>query len=420
MAKQVFRQWWTQFAEAVRRSWRTVALAIRIPPGMLLSDTRYWFQRWPMLVAASESAAEQLAPYKSLYTRKATLVARALLAEAQLRARIKLVAIVVGLTMAGGGWVWLAITAYTRGLWYGAISAMLFLLNALAMAPAAAFTSNPWRRLGGLAVFWATLSVSLLAADQWPSLDSWQEHPPSLLQISVYATGSVAAFCLLGTLLARLAFFAGDALIDRRRKRRYPETSALIHVLALIEGFSQRRGLGDLVRRRDIMWSLDFLVGYVTVHIPRVLTVRGYSIQVEARTRFDQAGSVLRGYQAQLAVSNRDTELELRSRLAEFAVPLVTDHYDLLPSDGTSATRATSLPHRPARLLADGLVAVLPLAIVATYPLLGFGLPEYLRQWLTGFAIVWLLAKILQLVDPLYGSTWDRVHTALNSPRPPN
>jgi hypothetical protein len=76
--------------------------------------------------------------------------------------------------------------------------------------------------------------------------------------------------------------------------------------------------------------------------------------------------------------------------------------------------------HRPARLLAGVSVAVLPLVIVASYPRLGFNLPDYLRQWLTGFAIVWLLAKVLQLVDPLYGSTWDRVHTALNSPRPPS
>jgi hypothetical protein len=66
-----------------------------------------------------------------------------------------------------------------------------------------------------------------------------------------------------------------------------------------------------------------------------------------------------------------------------------------------------------------GLVAALPLVVVAVYPLLGFTLPDYLRQWLTGFAVVWLIAKVLQTLDPFYGNTWDRVHTALNSSKPP-
>ena len=385
-----------------------------------MSDARYWFHLWSVLTGASEAAAEQLKPYSALYRRKAVRAAYLLLEEAQRLARVKLAAIGVGLLTAGGGWVWLSVTAYTGGGWYAVVLATLFLLNAVATAPAAAFTGNPWRRLGVLAVFWAALSVGLLASDGWPRLDLWQQQSPDLLQIFVFATGSIALFCLLGTLLARLAFFACDVIVERRRTRKYPETIALFQTVGMIDLLSKGNGIGDLLSRRDLIWGLDAVADFIDDHIPRIFTVRGYNLPEEARVRFDQAASAVRGYQAQVALPNGDTSQNLRARLAELAVPLVTGHYDLLPTSDAAAKSPASLARRPARLLVGVLAGVLPLAIVAVYPLLGFSLPDYLRQWLAGFAVVWLIAKTLQMVDPLHGSTWDRVHTALNSPRPPS
>jgi hypothetical protein len=63
------------------------------------------------------------------------------------------------------------------------------------------------------------------------SLDLWRQRPSSPLQILVFATGSVALFCLLGTLLARITFFIGDVLIERLRTLKYPDISALLYAL---------------------------------------------------------------------------------------------------------------------------------------------------------------------------------------------
>ena len=418
MTKQGNQERWRRFVEALARSWRTMVLTVRIPTFLLLTYTRYWFQLWPILTSASETAAERLEPHKSVYRHETVNIAYLTLKEAQLHARVKFAAIGIGLLTAGSGWAWLAVSAYDHGEWFTAVSAVLFLLNAIATAPAAAFTGNPWRRLGTLAVFWAALSVGLLAADGWPSLDLWHRRPPDTLQIFVFATGSVALFCLLGTLLARLAFFVGDVLIERRRTRRYPDTSALLYTLGLFHLLNRGNNLSNLFRRRELMWLLDLLAKSLQSHIPRVLTVRGHGLPQTARVRFDQAASTVRGYQEQVAMPGQGTGQELRARVAELVAPLVTGHYDLLPASEVTDEPPASLARRPIGLMVGGMVAVLPLVVVAVYPLLGFSLPDYLRQWLTGFAVVWLIAKVLQMLDPLYGNTWDRVHTVLNS-KPP-
>jgi hypothetical protein len=416
----IYSDWSQRFIEALARSARTVAFAVRISQARLLSEARYWFRSWSLLTAASELAAEQLKPYKAMYRHKMVRAAYLSLKEDQLRARVKLAAIVVGIFAGGSGWVWLSVSAYAAGGWYAATSAGLFLLNAVATAPAAAFTGNPWRRLGGLAVLWAALSVCLLAADNWPSLDSWHQQPPDPLQILGFASGSIALFCLLGTLLARIAFFVGDVLVDRRRTRRYPETSALLYTVAIVDWLRPDDSLGDLFNRRELMRWMNFLVDCLNIHIARILAVGDHGLPETAHSRFNQAASALRGYQTQIALPRPDTHQTLRARLAELAVPLLTGHYDLLPTSEATVKPPALLGRQPARLAVGLLVAALPLTIVAAYPLLGFSLPDYLRQWLAGFALVWLIAKILQSLDPGSSSTWDRVHAVLNSPRPPS
>lgn len=179
--------------------------------------------------------------------------------------------------------------------------------------------------------------------------------------------------------------------------------------------------LGNLARRRVLVRRMDLLIDYVAVHIPRLLTTRGHDLPSAARDRFHGAAAALRRCQAQLVISDPDTVPQTRQRLAELAAALITGHYAWLPAgeDGAEAWMA-SAPRRPARIAGAIVIAVVPVGVVAGSPLVGIVVPDYLRQWLAGFAVVWFIAKVLQALDPTYGNTWDRVQTAVSSLRPPS
>lgn len=95
-------------------------------------------------------------------------------------------------------------------------------------------------------------------------------------------------------------------------------------------------------------------------------------------------------------------------------------HYDLLPTSADGlALDSPPVGRQVKRLVIGLLAATVPLGIIISWPLLGLAIPDYLRQWLTGFAIAWLIAKVLQLLDPAHSQTWEQIHATLGSPRPP-
>jgi hypothetical protein len=102
MAKQCARRRWSRFIAALVLVWRVLGLAGRIPLDLWLRHARYWFQRWPELVAASAVAAENLEPYQAVYRHRVVSAARLRLEEIQVQTRIQLAVLLTGFAV-----VWL-------------------------------------------------------------------------------------------------------------------------------------------------------------------------------------------------------------------------------------------------------------------------------------------------------------------------
>ena len=214
---------WLKLLGSLKRSRNTVFLAFRIPAAWWIQIARYYYQSWP-LFSSQPVLNDETTTFadRGSYRRAAAIGALLFIQERQIGARIKLSAIAIGTLLTGSGWTWLTINTSVKGWQFATISITLFLVNALLVAPAAAYTGNPWRRLFKLAIAWSVASVMLLAGDGWTSLTDWTTKTPSWLQVLAFATGAVALFCLFGALLARITFFVVDIVITRRRVRRFP------------------------------------------------------------------------------------------------------------------------------------------------------------------------------------------------------
>src|SRR5262245_30727348 len=100
---------------------------------------------------------------------------------------------------------------------------------------------------------------------------------------------------------------------------------------------------------------------------------------------------------------------------------LVTGQYDSLPAAADVPPVQSVVSRRTVtRFVGRLLITVLPLAILLGWNIVGPEIPGPLSQWLAGFAILWLITNILQVVDPRYGLAWDRVRDALSSAGPPD
>jgi hypothetical protein len=340
---------------------------------------------------------------------------------------LRIVALVVFLSIAGvaAGWLWLSVSANSRGIQFALITVALSVVNLFVALPGVVYTRNPWRRLGQLAMAWAVTSICLYAADGWPSFTDWFHHPPSTVQIFAYATGFVAASDVLGGALIRIGDFALSLILDRRRVRITPHDTALEHAIELVEFIGEDGDLGGVFGARWITQRLELISRCLSTGLPTVLAMPATSARDVANKRFGQAAATIRDYEAWVALPQGDTGLELRGRLAELAMTLLTGHYHLLPTMGADEPSAMAASRSVRRYGVGLLVAIVPITIVVVwkfvgYSLVGYSLPDYFQQWLGGFALVWLIARILELFEPDYGATWDRVRSTFGPPRPPN
>jgi hypothetical protein len=421
MSSKRFSEAWSTLADSLRRSRNTVVLAFRIPPEELDYLCRWYRRQWPDWASMSETSKMGVTGAAKLaYRRAARTGAWLALRDEQISARIRLGTIAIGLLGAGTGWIWLIAATSARGVAFAVSSAAVFLINAFLVAPAAAHTPNPWRRLGELSVVWAALSIGLFAAARWPALTSWFQRAPSMFHVLSFATGSVALFCLLGALFARIASFTVNVTISWQRLHRYPEVTALMQAVELIAGVRKEKWVTDILRRRWMIQRLDLLSRCVGQGIPSLLAMPRNGSGDIARDRFRQAAAVILGYQSWIALPAPETRDRLLARLSELAMILLTGHYDSLPAETDFAAPAHRSQSRAVTHYIGGVVAaVFPLAVVLLWSMFGFALPDYVRQWLTGFAIVWFIAKLLQLLDPASGKIWEQVSATVGSPQTP-
>jgi hypothetical protein len=415
----VFLSWRSEFARSVSDGWYDLRLTIRIPLSAVLGESRWSYQQWSELAVAAGIDADRAKVLQPLYRRKSVLGARRFMAEIQAQTRVEYAAVVIGLTTGSVLWGYLTVTAATQGLLYGWTAALFFLVNALVAMPKA-YSSQPWRILVLLAAIWALVSMVLGAGNGWPGLDDWMTRPSTTRQALAMATGSVAAFCLLGALLAAIALFTASRLTARRRIRREPDLAALWFAVVLVAWIGPKGKLGNLSDRNWIMKSLELISRSIDLGVPRILGTSSSQAGAVIRSRFTQASRRIRQYQVWVALPQPGTGLALRHELADLVGTLVTGDYHLLPLDEPDAnaddfTRLT----RAGKFFTELLIACLPLGIVLGCSALKFGIPDYLQQWLVSFTAVWLIVKTLQLLDPNAGRTWVEVNTALQTIRQP-
>jgi hypothetical protein len=414
----------SRIAEFARESVRAVRMAGRIPIGAVLQSSRYYYQFWPSWTLTSSQGVTAATPEnKAAYRKTCVTGGHANGQVQQLFARTVISVFSLGVVAFASGWIWLSISASSNGLLFSGIALGLSIINILlllpvALTPTAVYANRPWRGFSQFGIAWAIVAGCLLGLDGWPTFSSWFHHAPSLLHIVGYAASLTAATSVFAALLARVEFVIFYA-IGRRFEKEYSSVIALLWAVELVDWIGDDGELGGADSVGWICNALESISRCLGTGMPAVFSMPPGNARNVATLRLSEAASAVSGYQSWVALPKPDSGFRLRERLAELAMTLLTGHYDLLPTSAEGTDLESTDKKRLSHWLFGIIVAVFPLPTIFLWNEYGPEIPTYMSQWLSAFAIVWFIARILQLLDPAFGVTWDRVHSALGSPRPP-
>jgi hypothetical protein len=135
----------------------------------------------------------------------------------------------------------------------------------------------------------------------------------------------------------------------------------------------------------------------------RALSLQYGPSSLIVKSRLEGAGRRLRSYQAWIALPNAGTQQELERELSEFLIVLCCREYDSLP---WLAIPEGALPRgvrRVASTLRSLVIAVAPLAILIGAAKVGVLDSGPISQALVLPSIIWLVAVVFALADPLLG-----------------
>ena len=336
--------------------------------------------------------------------------------------RLLLVAFVVGgaVVMATAVTTWVSLLARIPGSQageYAIASAVLFVVNGLCALPWR-ITTRPWRVMSVFALAWLALATSLMAViggSLASATTYWVHASPGLVAVLFAASVTIALFDLLAAVVAFVALSVAGWVIRRRRQTRYVVVAPVYVLAVLVVRLGDPSQAQDPGFQRWVIAGLRVVAPSIGETLPKRIGVTGAAGGSVAARRFSSAAQAVRGYETWIALPHQGTRLDLRDALAHLLVTLVSGQYHFLPA----AEAATDDPtahigrHRAWSVIQRLAVAVLPLATVVLWSRFGFGFPEPIKEWVSGLAVLWLLAALLGMLDPTYGSTLSNVRELL-------
>ncbi|MFC0115859.1 hypothetical protein [Kibdelosporangium aridum] len=307
------------------------------------------------------------------------------------RSGCRILMAVLTITLAASGFCWLVLFLTAERPWaFGIVSVVV--LCAGALGSVSYVVNDSWPPMALMRV--SATSVILGAV-------AWRLSGTSLTLDRVPAGAEAAAAFLvlaassaLGALWSSVGVVGVRYVMRRRRSRAYPESVVIIYsaeILALLD--SVKPGM-RLTAKGRLIWWLVYLEPCLRGMSRKLPLPPDTSRQLVDR-RFSQASAAVREYQAWVALEQPQTIKDLRASMLQLLGAVVTGFYHDLPQP-TGEMRGSRTWLHGVRQVVIGLV---PMAALASLPLLGIPLPEPLRQWATGLALVWLISRLIKLFD---------------------
>ncbi|WP_125728447.1 hypothetical protein [Kibdelosporangium aridum] len=317
--------------------------------------------------------------------------------------RIMLAALLIALAASGLCWLvlflgadrpWMFVAISGLVLVAGALGSVSYVINDAAPAMALLKVSAASTLVGAMLLWLSGSSIT------FERVASGAEAAASFLVL--------AASSALGAMLSSAGLVCVRLAMKRRRARVFPESVVIIYgaeVLAMLDGVEP--GMRMAMKNRVINW-LAYIEPCLR-GLSRKLPLPPNSSRQLVEQRFAQASTAVGEYQAWVALEQPQTIKDLRTSILQLVGAAVTGFYHDLPQPTGEI--------RPARTWIRGvrqvLIGLIPVGALVSLPLLGITLPEPLRQWVTGLALVWLIARLIKLFDR--DVSWQDIQEAIRT-----
>jgi hypothetical protein len=211
-----------------------------------------------------------------------------------------------------------------------------------------------------------------------------------------------------GTLILLAADASIVALVTASvRRKLWTYRSAEPHLFADLQSAlllltTREDALSDLANCGEITRLLERAASCSETGLYRALSLQYGPSSLVVKSRLEGAARRLRGYQTWVALPAAGTQQELERELSRFLIVLCCREYDALP---WSPLPDNTLPQRARKVfstLGTLVVGVVPLAAIKGAQHEGL-LGDSLAQGLLLPSLIWLLALVFPVVEPLFG-----------------
>jgi hypothetical protein len=217
-----------------------------------------------------------------------------------------------------------------------------------------------------------------------------------------------------------LAFFTGGTLVllaadssivalaaASIRQKLWTYRAADTHVFADLQMALYYLGtdgaLRDLATCARVARLLDTAATCAETGLYRALSLQYGPSSLVVKSRLEGAARRLRGYQTWVALPNTETTRELERELSQFLVVLCSREYDSLPWLARSANAIPQGIRKAVSTLRTLITAAVPLIVIKVAEEAGAIDSGPISQGLVLLSVIWLLAGVFTIADPLLG-----------------
>jgi len=155
---------------------------------------------------------------------------------------------------------------------------------------------------------------------------------------------------------------------------------------------------------------LRILIFLLDKYLDTQLGRQGLYSSVTVRKRYAGAARAVRELNTWLSLPQENTGYQMTQRAADLASALLSGRYHYLPYSDFDDTEPLDGHEQRRRLRSSGqilkrfLAAVLPAGVYLLWRSYGLGFPPTVDQWLGSLALLWLILRLVSLLDPNYTS----------------
>lgn len=388
-----FRPWNYRGVMGLSRSYRQAWADVTSYDGLIegIDEQLWWRSR--MLKAAAVSSFELMRASRRINTHYAAGICVA-------------VALILGFCV--------TLLATSRNA-TGNLTASIFLALTVAMAISvvAVHTLHYWKT-ASLPYLLAAVAIYVLAAGYAESADT--ALPATLWKFTDLNSMPIATLCIctvllsIGGAVAALTDLVGLMIYIQffRKTANLYFPCVLMHVAAQLENDPECRHQGLTAERARLINLVYFVNSRIELILRGSFKVIDPLVRTVLRSRLSNASLYLQSVALRIAITANQDDSQIIRNLRRTAVCLLFQLYDHLPtspSDDDANLTAGQRNRTWSYWLRWAVITLLPVAAITTVRLLHIDLPEIVVQWLTAFAIAWVLVRAIAAMEPNYRAT---------------